>query len=118
MACGVTWECDVCGYQIAIRRFQEYFIDDNGLRKRGSHFETRPEAINAKIRGFSAILYCTHCEDLRDIIMTTRYAEGIERQEIDEVCNKCGNKLTDNLGGRICPKCGTGTFKVFWRWTN
>jgi len=62
MATGITYQCDHCGYQVPLTTVQQFYVDAAGIRQRFGHpCETRPEAINARVKGFEAWLYCGEC---------------------------------------------------------
>jgi rubrerythrin len=123
---GFIWKCNKCGYSIRTSALWEFYIDEFGLRQKYGHpFPTSRAAKNAGVRGFAVEWYCTACKSVRDVsvIEFDKAQPGslgalgaymftdVPHEEFEPICDKCSGKLTDDIEGKICPKCNVGHFE-------
>jgi hypothetical protein len=125
MPFGTVWKCNQCGFVIRTSGLWEYFIDEFGLRQKYGHpLPISKAAINAGVRGFSVQWYCSRCRSVRDISVLEfdkpqpgslgalgAYSfTDTPLQEFEAVCDKCSEKLIDDLENEVCPRCNAGHF--------
>jgi hypothetical protein len=126
MPFGYDWTCDNCNYTIRTSGLWEFYRDRLGLRHRYGHPTPKSdEAKRAGVKGFTGVLYCTKCRQLREIVVyefdqpqngsmgacMSFSNPKIPHKEYKTVCDICGNHLKDRIGNICCPKCGKGKFK-------
>jgi hypothetical protein len=133
MGAGYRHTCDACGYTVSTSGPWEFYRDSTGQRKPYGHpGPSSPEAKARGIAGFSAMMYCSSCDKVVDVIMQeypTTFGDPLgawlgasnERlQGIKARCPDCGG--TDLvLGGRkdavvLCPRCRAGHLVAVMAW--
>jgi ribosomal protein L44E len=125
MPFGFIWKCDKCEYSIRTAGLFEFYIDEFGLRQRYGHLSRSAEAQKAGVMGFSVEWYCPTCRSVRDVgviefndsqkgplpaLLAYYNRPETQHEEFEAVCDKCGEKLTDEIAGELCPKCNIGRF--------
>ena len=124
MAFGFIYQCNKCSYELTVSSGWEFYIDQNGTRKRSDHLGRSAEAKQAGVKGFTAEWYCRQCQEVREAVVVEyssprngpldsclAYSDpNVERKYFLAVCDKCGSVLVENLNGLPCP-CGKGKFK-------
>ena len=78
MASGYVYRCDDCGYSVRTSGPHEFYRDKKGRRKPYGHpTPASREAEQRGIYGFSAEMYCPHCDQVYDVIMFERDEPGL-----------------------------------------
>ena len=124
MPFGSIWTCNNCHYEVTVSGMWDYYIDENGTRKRCAHLSRSAEAQKSLITGCSVEWYCPTCRSVRDVpvlefdksknsplpALSDHYDKsGVE--DVPVLCDKCGSEMSEDLDGLPCPKCGKGKFK-------
>ena len=125
MPFGYDWTCDNCNYTIRTAGLFEFYRDELGLRHRYGHpFPTTDESKRSSVKGFTAVWYCTKCQQLREVVVVefVRSQGGslgaclayddpeVERTEFPAVCDVCNAPLKDDIEDEPCSRCGKGKF--------
>ena len=124
MPTGFIYKCNNCGEAVTLSGLFEYYINENGLRKKYRHLSRSAEAQKAGVMGFSVEWYCCKCQKVREAVVVEyssprngpldsclAYSDpNVERKYFLAVCSECNSVLVENLNGLPCP-CGKGKFK-------
>jgi Zn finger protein HypA/HybF involved in hydrogenase expression len=124
MPFGFIYQCNKCFYEVTVSSGWEFYIDQNGTRKRSDHLGRSAEAKQAGVKGFTAEWYCRQCQEVREAVVVEyslprngpldsclAYSDpNVERKYFLAVCSECNSVLVENLNGLPCP-CGKGKFK-------
>jgi hypothetical protein len=122
---GLTWKCKNCNYEVLITDGYEFYLDRSRKHKRC----TSPVPIISRgiadVEGFSSDLYCTKCQDARDMVveefgkLPKPGGLDADTSETHPVCDICGTNVKRSLDvSDRCLKCNTGTFKLHNIWTS
>jgi hypothetical protein len=127
MPFGYDWKCNNCGYQLRTSALWEFYIDEFGLRQKYGHpCPNSEQAKNAGVMGFSAEWYCPTCRSVRDVVvlefdksksgplaalMAYYDRPETDHEEFEVICDKCGEKLIDDLENVTCCRCNAGRFQ-------
>ena len=129
MPFGSIWTCNNCHYEVTVSGMWDYYIDENGTRKRCGHLSRSAEAQKSLITGCSVEWYCPTCRSVRDVPVLefdksknsplpalTDHYDKPDVEDVPVLCDTCGSEMSEDLDGLPCPKCGKGKFKEAARW--